>query len=97
MATPTKAITYLAGIYSMGQVVLPTEPPPVLVGLIASRAQVAPPLWRPIAYVQAQPRAGRVLVAVATHMQAFSAVKMTVFWRDASGRPKRGQLWPRTR
>ena len=97
MATPTKNITYLTGIYAVGRVVLPTEPPPVLEGLVALRAQVAPPLWRPIAYVQAQPRAGRVLVAVATHMQAFSALKMTVFWRAGSGRPKRGQLWPRTR
>lgn len=96
MATPIKAITYLSGIYPRAAPVLPVRPL-TLAPRIAVAMRLMPHLWKPIYYRAVQTRGKTVLVPRPLYLQALAAVKMTLFWRDAGGRPKRGQLWPRTR
>ena len=99
MATPTKNITYLTGIFTVaGASPLPAPPPLVVQGMIPVGVEwVSHPLRWPVYQGYPQPVAQMVVGPTPLKVVGYTALKMTVFWRTGSGRPKRGQLWPRTR
>lgn len=95
MPTPVKAITYLTGIFPKAKA--PVGETLVVNARMAVVMRLLPAFWKPLTIksVVALARAPykEVLFTVARYRQ----VKMTLFWRDLLKRPKRGQLWPRTR
>lgn len=96
MPTPIKNITYLTAAQSQGPVVM--HPRLVfLPGWGAAAVRVAPPMWMILRHAAPQGQGALRLKVRRILTMGLAAQIMTPFWRKGSGRPLRGQLWPRTR
>jgi hypothetical protein len=96
MATPVKAITYLSDVYPQAPAPVLAPRPLPLVPRQALVVRVAPALWKPLRYPTVQARGRTVLVPRPLVLQALTALKMTLFWRNATAFRK-GQQFPLTR
>lgn len=97
MATPTKNITYLTGVYQ--SVLTPVHSVGLGTQVRATplSIQMMPKFWRSLTYAATLPSKSLAMVSVPFAFNRSTATKMTIFWRNRLERPLRGQFWPRTR
>ena len=93
---PAKAITYLTGANAKARTPF-VHRPLVLAARTSLIARVARPRWKPLNMSGAKPQARTLFVPRPLVLAALAGLKLTLFWRAKSGRPLKGQLWPRTR
>lgn len=95
MPTPVKEITYLTGIFPKAKT--PEGEILTVKARMAVVMRLLPAFWKPISIKSAVTLARAPYREVLFTVAGYRYVKMTLFWRYLLKRPKRGQLWPRTR
>lgn len=96
MATPVKELTYINGAMPVGEALVVANAPHGD-GLVATAIRLPPPLWKPISFRKPDTLGATATMQSPPSVVGLIATKLTLFWRNGLKRPKRGQLWPRTR
>ena len=95
MPPPVKNITYMDNLRALGAI--PMVPSPtVSLGLVMNAMRMAAPMWKPLRLQGVAVKGGNVALRWFQPPSGFKGTAIALFWRS-KWRPKRGQLWPRTR